>query len=122
MSTQPTSTDETISGSKIPPLDSGVKANTTHDLSARGSAGTDTSIDQARIAPLGGKGQNQHTLAHADTQGSVGRDETIQGTKIEPLEGKANEGTRKEEGIDVETVDSTRIPPLGAVREKTPPP
>ncbi|KAL2416512.1 hypothetical protein ABEF95_012908 [Exophiala dermatitidis] len=122
MSTGASGSDEKISATKIAPLDSGVKTNTTHDLSSRGSAGTDRNIDQTRIDPLGGKGQNQHTLPHSDAQGSVGRDETIQGAKIEPLAGKQNEATRKDQGTDEENVDSTRIPPLGAVREKTPPP
>ena len=51
-----TGKSEDISASKIQPLDSGVKQNEPHDMSARGSAGTDSAIDQARIDPLGGRG------------------------------------------------------------------
>lgn len=48
-----------ISGAKIQPLDSETKANVPLDTSSRGSAGTDRTIDQARIDPLGGAGEFQ---------------------------------------------------------------
>ncbi|OQV05142.1 hypothetical protein CLAIMM_09928 [Cladophialophora immunda] len=133
MSSGTSGSDEKISATKIPPLDSAVKANRPHDQSSRGAAGTDRSIDQSRIAPMGGAardaraGQYQHTAPHADSQGSVGRDETIQGAKIEPLAGKghadvdAHAGTKEDAGLDDETVDAARIDPLGSVREEQPP-
>ncbi len=45
-----------ISGTKIEPLDSPLKTNTPLDMSARGATGTNRTIDQARIDPLGGAG------------------------------------------------------------------
>ncbi|OAP61267.1 hypothetical protein AYL99_03468 [Fonsecaea erecta] len=115
--------DEKISATKIPPLDSSVKANAPHDQSSRGATGTDRSIDHSRIDPLGGAGQYQHTAPHADSQGAVGRDETIQGAKIEPLEGKGQQAaTTKSQGLDDETVDTARIDPVGSVREEMQPP
>ncbi|KAJ9636273.1 hypothetical protein H2199_007948 [Coniosporium tulheliwenetii] len=118
MATGVTGSDEMISGAKIQPLDSETKANVPLDTSSRGSAGTDRTIDQARIDPLGGAGQYQNPLPHADSQGVVGRDETIQGTKIEPLEGKKDEAQGKGPGLDDENVDASRIDPLGEVRRK----
>ncbi|KAJ9621988.1 hypothetical protein H2203_006869 [Taxawa tesnikishii (nom. ined.)] len=118
MSTGTSGSDEKISGAKIQPLDSETKYNTAHDQSSRGAAGTDRSIDQTRIDPIGGAGQFQHPAPHADSQGVVGRDEAIQGAKIEPLEGNPTKGTAKSTGLDDEQIDSARIQPGGEVREE----
>ncbi|KAG4221125.1 hypothetical protein PC116_g30398 [Phytophthora cactorum] len=107
-----------ISGTKIEPLESEVKYNTPYDGEDRGSAGSNRTIDQSRINPLGGKGQHQHTAPHADSQGVVGTAEGLGKTKIEPLEGKANESQTPRTGLDDEAVDATRIHPLGGVREQ----
>ena len=56
MSSGTSGSDEKISGSKIDPLASDIKANVPHDTSSRGVAGSDRNIDQARIDPIGGKG------------------------------------------------------------------
>ena len=45
--------DEKISGAKIDPLASDQKEGITHDLSSRGVIGTDRSINQSRIDPMG---------------------------------------------------------------------
>jgi hypothetical protein len=63
-------------------------------------------------------GQYQHTLPHADSHGSVGRDETIQGSKIAPFDGKFKTAATTTGGLDDETVDASRIDPLGEVREE----
>ncbi|KAF2093532.1 hypothetical protein NA57DRAFT_61238 [Rhizodiscina lignyota] len=114
----------TLSGSKIEPLDSNQKYNTEHDLSDRGSAGTNTNIDEARIDPLGGRvscnaGQYQHPEAHADSQGVVGREDVIQGAKIDPLEqAPGMKSAPVKGGLDDENVDASRINPMGEVREQ----
>ncbi|EXJ72408.1 uncharacterized protein A1O5_04912 [Cladophialophora psammophila CBS 110553] len=113
--------DEKISATKIQPLDSEIKSNQSRDQSSRVATGTNRSIDQSRIDPLSGAGQYQHTAPHADSQGSVERAETIQGSKIKPPEGKGNQGTRKNAGLDDETVDMARINSVGSVREEQPP-
>ncbi|OTA64815.1 hypothetical protein K449DRAFT_392909 [Hypoxylon sp. EC38] len=46
-----------ISKTKIEPLESEVKYNTPYDGADRGSAGSDRTIDQSRINPLGEKGE-----------------------------------------------------------------
>ncbi|OTA85628.1 hypothetical protein M434DRAFT_36060 [Hypoxylon sp. CO27-5] len=106
-----------ISKTKIEPLESEVKYNTPYDGADRGSAGSDRTIDQSRINPLGGKGQQQHTAPHANNQGVVGTDENIGKTKIQPLEGSAKEPQPPKTGLDDEAVDAARINPLGEVRE-----
>ena len=57
MSSGASGSDEKISGSKIHPLASETKYNVPLDTSSRGVVGTDRNIDQARIDPVGGKGQ-----------------------------------------------------------------
>ncbi|KAI0147906.1 hypothetical protein F4776DRAFT_287957 [Hypoxylon sp. NC0597] len=106
-----------ISKTKIEPLESEVKHNTPYDGADRGSAGSDRTIDQSRIKPLGEKGQQQHTAPHADSQGVVGTDENIGKTKIQPLESGVNESQPPRTGLDDEAVDAARINPLGEVRE-----
>ncbi|KAI1382374.1 hypothetical protein F4677DRAFT_401779 [Hypoxylon crocopeplum] len=107
-----------ISGTKIEPLESEVKHNTSYDGQDRGSAGSNRTIDQTRIDPLGGKGQHQHTAPHADNQGVVGTTENIGKAKIQPLEGGAREPQYSRTGLDDESVDAARINPMGAVREQ----
>jgi len=88
-------------------------------LGSRGVAGSDRNIDQSRIDPLeGNRGQYQHPESHADSQGVVGRDGVISGAKIDPLVAQANQATRKNEGLDDEQVDASRVEPLGEVREE----
>jgi hypothetical protein len=58
MSSGTSGSDEKISGAKIDPLASDQKKGVTHDLSSRGVTGTDRTIDQSRINPLGGKGNS----------------------------------------------------------------
>ncbi|KAL0256272.1 Histone-lysine N-methyltransferase set-6 [Diplodia seriata] len=88
--------DDTIAGAKIQPLDSPTKSNVGHDFSDRGAAGTNHSIDQTRIDPLGGHG-----------------------AKLAPLEGdKYGHTIAKSSGLDDEAVDGSRIKPLGEVREQ----
>ncbi|KAI1466672.1 uncharacterized protein F4812DRAFT_432387 [Daldinia caldariorum] len=106
-----------ISGTKIEPLKSEVKYNTPRDQEDRGSSGTNRTIDQSRIDPLGGKGQHQHTAPHADSQGVVGTAEGLGQTKIEPLKKKRNESHSPRTGLDDEAIDGARIHPLGEVRE-----
>jgi len=48
----------------------------------------------------------------------VGRDETITGAKIEPLAGEFKVAQKKMPGLDDETVDASRINPMGEVREQ----
>jgi len=79
--------------------------------------GTDSTIDGARIDPLGGHGQHLHTAPHADSQGSIGRDQVVQGSKIDPLVPNLKTANDQPQGLDDEVVDGTRISPLGAVRE-----
>ena len=62
-------------------------------------------------------GQYQHIDAHADSQGVVGRDGAIAGAKIDPLAG-AKQAATTAQGLDDESVDSSRIQPLGTVREE----
>ncbi|KAJ9663640.1 hypothetical protein H2198_000652 [Neophaeococcomyces mojaviensis] len=95
MSTGTSGSNENISSSKIQSLDSDQRTGVPHDQSSRGVVGTDRSIDQARIDPLGDKGVGQHTDPHADSQGVVGRDETIASAKIDPLGDKSGVATRK---------------------------
>ncbi|KAL1621884.1 hypothetical protein SLS54_005408 [Diplodia seriata] len=91
-----TGRDDTIAGAKIQPLDSPTKSNVGHDFSDRGAAGTNHSIDQTRIDPLGGHG-----------------------AKLAPLEGdKYGHTIAKSSGLDDEAVDGSRIKPLGEVREQ----
>ncbi|KAL1652085.1 hypothetical protein SLS58_000209 [Diplodia intermedia] len=105
--------DDTIAGAKIQPLDSPTKSNVGHDLSDRGAAGTNHSIDQTRIDPLGGH------APHANSQGVVGRDDVFAGAKLAPLEGdKYGHTIAKSSGLDDEAVDGSRINPLGEVREQ----
>ncbi|KAI0381952.1 hypothetical protein F5Y04DRAFT_280183 [Hypomontagnella monticulosa] len=106
-----------ISGTKIAPLDSEVKYNTPSNGADRGSAGSNRTIDQARINPLGGKGQHQNTASHADSQGVVGTTENIGKAKIQPLDKNLHEAQNPRTGIDDESVDAARINPLGGVRE-----
>ncbi|KAI1414787.1 hypothetical protein F5Y13DRAFT_158312 [Hypoxylon sp. FL1857] len=106
-----------ISKTKIEPLESEVKHNTPYDGADRGSAGSDRTIDQSRINPLGEKGQHQHTAPHADSQGVIGTTENLGKTKIQPLEGAVNEAQPPRTGLDDEAVDAARINPLGGVRE-----
>jgi hypothetical protein len=42
----------------------------------------------------------------------------IQGAKIEPLEDGRDNATSRQPGLDDEQVDSSRINPLGEVREE----
>lgn len=63
-------------------------------------------------------GQYQHPEPHADSQGVVGRDEAIAGTKIDPLVSEFKEPQKKMPGLDDETVDVSRIEPMGEVREE----
>ncbi|KAI8961388.1 hypothetical protein F5Y11DRAFT_348542 [Daldinia sp. FL1419] len=107
-----------ISSTKIQPLESEVKYNAPYDGEDRGSAGSNRTIDQARINPLGGRGQHQHTAPHADSQGVVGTAEGLGKTKIEPLEGGIHERQNPRTGLDDEAVDGARIHPLGGVREQ----
>ena len=90
-----------------------------HDQSAsRGAAGTDRTIDQARVDPLGGRDQHHHhTAPHADTQGAVGREEDVGAARIAPLDGGAAQQQRKNPGLDDEIIDGARTQPLGSVRE-----
>ncbi|KKY25819.1 hypothetical protein UCDDS831_g01912 [Diplodia seriata] len=114
-----TGRDDTIAGAKIQPLDSPTKSNVGHDFSDRGAAGTNHSIDQTRIDPLGGHGQYQHPAPHANSQGVVGRDDAFAGAKLAPLEGdKYGHTIAKSSGLDDEAVDGSRIKPLGEVREQ----
>ncbi|KAI0842241.1 hypothetical protein F5Y06DRAFT_293064 [Hypoxylon sp. FL0890] len=129
-----------ISKTKIEPLESEVKHNTPYDGTDRGSTGSDRTIDQSRINPLGEKGesdsqatvkfatvmtdtgllvlgQGQHTAPHADNHGVVGPAENLGKTKIPPLEGGVNESQPPRTGLDDEAVDTARINPLGGVRE-----
>ncbi|KAI1383386.1 uncharacterized protein F4822DRAFT_75907 [Hypoxylon trugodes] len=106
-----------ISGAKIEPLKSDVKHNRPYDGADRGSAGSDQTIDQSRINPLGGRGQHQHPAPHANSQGVVGTTENLGKTKIQPLEGGVNESQNPRTGLDDEAVDAARINPLGEVRE-----
>ncbi|KAI1780166.1 hypothetical protein F4818DRAFT_402025 [Hypoxylon cercidicola] len=105
-----------LSGTKIEPLELEVKYSTSHDDTDRGSAGSNRTVDQTRIDPLGGKGQRQHTAPHADSQGVVGTAENIGKSKIAPLEG-AKEAQIPRTGLDDEQVDASRINPLGRVKE-----
>ena len=57
MSSGASGSDDKISGSKIDPLAPETKYNVPLDTSSRGVVGTDRNIDQARIDPVGGKGQ-----------------------------------------------------------------
>ncbi|KAI7527791.1 hypothetical protein KC331_g16116 [Hortaea werneckii] len=125
MSSGASGSDEKISASKIQPLDSEQKFNTTHDLSSRGATGSDRNIDQTRLEPTAGnRGQHQHPEPHAESGGSVGRDETIQAAKVDPLVSQAQSGetastaTRKNPGLDDEVVDAGRVAPMGEVREE----
>ncbi|MCJ1445681.1 MAG: hypothetical protein MMC23_006186 [Stictis urceolatum] len=120
MSSGASGSDEKISGSKVEPLRSEVKDNTSLDQTSRGAAGSDRNIDQTRIDPLGSKGQYQHTAPHADSQGSVGRDDTIAGSKITPLEREQGSHTPqlKNPGLNDELVDSARSNPAGGVGEQ----
>ncbi|KAI0846760.1 hypothetical protein F5Y00DRAFT_242974 [Daldinia vernicosa] len=106
-----------ISGTKIEPLRSEVKYNTPYEGTDRGSVGSDQTIDQARINPLGGKGKHQHPAPHADSQGVVGTAEGLGQTKIEPLDSDAKDPQNPRTGLDDEAVDASRIYPLGEVRE-----
>ncbi|PSK46567.1 hypothetical protein B9Z65_5535 [Elsinoe australis] len=122
MSSGASGSDEKISAAKIQPLDSETKYNQARDQSSRGSAGSDRNLDQTRTEPLGVQGVGQHTSSHANDQGGIGRDETLQGAKIDPLGAKGGDiSTRKAPGLDHEEVDSSRIHPLGGVREDMPP-
>ena len=58
MSTGASGSDEKISGAKIDPLASDQKEGIPHDQGSRGVAGTDRSIDQTRVEPLGGHGES----------------------------------------------------------------
>jgi len=81
--------------------------------------GTDRNIDQARTEPLeGNRGQYQHTEPHAQSGGVVGGDETVSGAKIDPLANESDAATRKNPGLDDETVDASRVEPMGEVREE----
>lgn len=51
-----TGTNETLSGSKVAPLDAELKKNVSHDKSLTGSIGTDH-IGHSRIPPLGDHGR-----------------------------------------------------------------
>ncbi|KAK8198754.1 hypothetical protein M8818_006621 [Zalaria obscura] len=64
MSTGASGSDEKISGAKIEPLDSETKYNTPHDQGSRGVVGTDRTIDQARIDPVGGHGELHRSPHH----------------------------------------------------------
>lgn len=48
----------------------------------------------------------------------VGRDETVQGAKIDPLGGQRDGTTRKNEGLEDESVDASRVQPMGEVRDE----
>lgn len=83
-------------------------------------------VSQSQFSPLfscsrvngNSIGQYQHPEPHADSQGVVGRDETIAGAKIDPLAGKNKQAETELPGLDDENVDSSRIPPMGEVREE----
>ncbi|OTB06032.1 hypothetical protein M426DRAFT_319399 [Hypoxylon sp. CI-4A] len=62
-------------------------------------------------------GQQHHTASRADSQGVVRTTENIGKTKIQPLDSGANEAQDARTGLDDETVDASRINPLGGVRE-----
>jgi hypothetical protein len=62
--------------------------------------------------------QDHHIQApHADSQGVVGREDIIQSAKIEPMKKEMFERTEHTHGLDDETVDAARIPPMGEVRD-----
>ncbi|OCL12801.1 hypothetical protein AOQ84DRAFT_311557 [Glonium stellatum] len=108
--------DANLSGAKIQPLDSETKRHvpqTDHSV-----VGDDSDINQARIDPLGGRGQYQHPAPHANSQGVVGRDNVLQGAKIAPMEGEYQKADRESQGLDDEAVDGARINPMGSVREE----
>jgi hypothetical protein len=71
-----------------------------------------------RLTENSQSGQYQHPEPHTDTQGVVGRDEVIAGTKIDPLVGEFKEAQKKMPGLDDEIVDTSRIEPMGEVREQ----
>ncbi|KAF2404664.1 hypothetical protein EJ06DRAFT_215195 [Trichodelitschia bisporula] len=110
-------TDAMLSSSKITPLDADVKRHVPHAPFGSGSTGYDYDIDESRIEPLGGHGQYQHPLPHADSQGVVGRDRVIATSKIEPFDHKGPAGNMTY-GVDQEMVDKARIEPLSEVREQ----
>lgn len=57
-------------------------------------------------------------LPHANSQGVIGREDIVQGAKIAPLDGEVKRTTEHGQGLDDETVDASRIRPLGEVREE----
>ncbi|KAF2138312.1 uncharacterized protein K452DRAFT_91795 [Aplosporella prunicola CBS 121167] len=71
MSSHPlTGGEEELAGTKIQPLQSGIKANTPLDTSGRGSIGSDHSIESTHLDPIG---KGKRTLRHrrADALGLV---------------------------------------------------
>jgi len=118
MSSGASGSDEKISASKIEPLDSETKYNQPHVQGSRGVVGTDRTIDQARTEPLGGAGQYQHTAPHADDEGVVGKDSVVQASKIEPLNEEVQQSVEHKDGLGDEAVDTSRIEPIGSVREE----
>lgn len=60
-------------------------------------------------------------MPHANSQGVVGYEDIIQSCKIAPMEpedGMMKRADKHTHGLDDETVDASRILPLGEVREE----
>ncbi|KAI9664405.1 MAG: hypothetical protein M1831_002338 [Alyxoria varia] len=113
--------DEKLSAAKVAPLASETKEGVPHDTSNRGAVGHDVDIEKAKDAPLGGRGEYQHTEPHADSSGVVGPDKNIQQTKVEPLSGETGSkepDKNAQTGVRDENVDAARVAPLGEVREE----
>ena len=61
-------TNDVVSGSKIQPLDAGLKENVSHDEALSGSVGTDHDIDQSKIPPLGPSTTRGESIFHRNNQ------------------------------------------------------
>jgi hypothetical protein len=57
-------------------------------------------------------------MPHANSQGVVGYEDVIQSSKIAPMDGSEKRATQHTHGLDDETIDASRIRPLGEVREE----
>ncbi|KAF2186754.1 hypothetical protein K469DRAFT_706746 [Zopfia rhizophila CBS 207.26] len=101
---------------KIEPLRSPTKTHVPR--SDHGVVGEAADLEHTHIAPLdGGSKDHHHTAPHADSQGVVGREDIVQGSKIPPLEGGMKQATQHTQGLDDESVDKSRIDPMGNVRD-----
>ncbi|KAF2263066.1 hypothetical protein CC78DRAFT_292168 [Lojkania enalia] len=115
--TSKTEQDAQLSGAKIDPFDRTAKHNTNHARD-HGAIGEDEDIRRTQIHPLDSSAKAHHKQApHADSQGVVGYEDVVQGSKIAPMEGGAPGATKHDQGLTDESIDKSRINPIGGLRE-----